>query len=117
MPVPKQFFRSHNLIVTIAPPMVAGRPACPIPTVCPSGTCCGPPSRAFECYYSQLLPLPPELSPDDLRTILQEMRDKLKVEDRGLAILLGTESNKTAAAWQKVVEDQGLRSFTVDAEA
>ena len=89
MPVPKQFFRSHNLIVTIAPPMVAGRPACPIPTVCPSGTCCGPPSRAFECYYSQLLPLPPELSPDDLRTILQEMRDKLKVEDRGLAILLG----------------------------
>lgn len=110
MSVPKQFFRYHNLVVTIQRPTVAG------PTHCPSGTCCGPPSAAFECFYSELLPFPPELSPDDLRTILQDMRDKLKAEGRGLAVLLGTESKQTAAAWRKVVEDQGLRPFTVDAE-
>ena len=110
-PMPKQFFRYHNLVVTIQRPFVAG------PTHCPSGTCCGPPSAAFECYYSGLLPFPPELSPDDLRTILKDLRDKLNVKERGVAVLLGTDSKETAEAWRKVVEEERLREFTVDAEA
>lgn len=108
----KQHFRSHNLIVTIAPAMIPKTLGC-----CPSGTCCGPPSALFDCYFSQLLPPAAKLSPDDLRTILHEVRSKLEVEDLGLDVVLETESEQDAAGWRKVVEGEGLRRFKADTAA
>lgn len=101
----KQHFRLHNLVATIVP-------TCPRTSVCcASGTCCGPPSAAvaFDCYFSLLLPESAQLAPDDLRTIVREMRSKLKVEKRGLDVVLTTDSDEVAVEWRKVLEDEGLR--------
>lgn len=108
----KQHFRSHNLIVTIASLQIPKTSDC-----CPSGTCCGPPSALFECFFSQLWPRVPQLSPDDLRMILQEIRSKLKVEDHGMDVLLDTESGPQAAGWRKVIEGEGLKGFQADTAA
>jgi hypothetical protein len=104
----KQHFRLHNLAATIVPEEYVG---CPRPTGgCGSGTCCGPPSAlyAFDCFFSMLLPQVPQLTPDDLRTILRDMRSKLHVERRGLDIVLIAESDQVAGEWRQVLEDEGL---------
>ena len=105
----KLHFRSHNLVVTISEVMVPITRTC-----CPSGTCCGPPSALFDCFFSRLLPPVPGLGPDDLRTILEDVRSKLEAEDHGLDVILETDSEKEAAGWRKVIEGAGLKHFKAE---
>lgn len=104
----KQHFRLQNLVVTIAPMVPITR------THCPSGTCCGPPSALFACRFSKLWPPAPPLKPDDLRTILDDLRSKLDAEKQGLDVILETDSDKDAMDWRKVIEGAGLKHFKAE---
>ena len=80
----------------------------------PERTRRGPPSALFDCFFSRLLPPVPGLGPDDLRTILEDVRSKLEAEDHGLDVILETDSEKEAAGWRKVIEGAGLKHFKAE---
>jgi hypothetical protein len=63
---------------------------------------------AFDCFFSMLMPRVPQLTPDDLRTILRDLRAKLQVERRGLDVVLIAESDQVAGEWRQVLEEEGL---------
>jgi hypothetical protein len=59
----------------------------------------------------------PKLTPDDLHRLLEELRSKLNAEDRGLDLLLTTDSDKEAKDWQKQLVGEGLGKFEAERTA
>jgi hypothetical protein len=75
------FFQKQKLVVTVLPPKS-------LPRICPSDTCCGPPSDA--CRISMLVL--DDLGDVELRDLIRDLRTKLNAEQRGIEIMIASPS-------------------------
>lgn len=75
------YFQKQKLVVTVLPPKS-------LPRVCPSDTCCGPPSGG--CRIT--LVVTDDLDDAELRNLIRDLRTKLNAEQRGVEVIIPTPS-------------------------
>jgi hypothetical protein len=75
------FFQKQKLVVTVLPPKS-------LPRICPSDTCCGPPSGG--CRITMIVL--DDLADAELRELIRDLRTKLNAEQRGIEIMIPTPS-------------------------